>query len=292
MSIAGGLHNAFYSGQEVGCDCLQVFVKNQRQWSARPLLREDVRQWNHARRATKLDPVMAHAAYLINLASSDRLIRRRSVEAFIDELNRCDQLGIRHLIVHPGSHVDAGETAGLTRVVRAIDEIHDRTADLNVRILVETTAGQGTSLGWCFEHLAEIIGTARQPERIGVCLDTCHVHAAGYDMVSDQGYRDTIRQLGALVGLKRVMCIHVNDSKGGRGSRVDRHEHIGKGTLGRAAFANVVHDPRFMRVPKIIETPKGFDTRGRNLDKQNLACLRRITALAPRRESWLRAGRS
>jgi len=278
MSIAGGLHRAFYRGRDLGCDCLQIFVKNQRQWSARPLGAQDIRLWERARRQTRLEPVLAHAGYLINLACPDARIRRRSIHALIDEANRCEQLGIRELIVHPGSHRGAGRDAGLARVIAGLDEVLERTSRGSVRIVLETTAGQGSSLGGRFEDLAEILAAVAAPERIGVCLDTCHIHAAGYDLTSPQGYHQTLAQLDALVGLERVVCIHMNDSKTPRGSRVDRHEHIGKGTIGHAGFARLVQDARLAHVPKILETPKGFDRRGCAYDKRNLACLRRMAS--------------
>jgi deoxyribonuclease-4 len=288
VSIAGGLHNAFAEAGRVGCDCMQVFVKNQRQWRARPLTDEDVRLWNDAAANAAIAPVVAHDTYLINLASPDDALWKRSIEAFVDELIRCEQLGIPHLVTHPGSHVGAGEAYGLRRVVRAINEIHRRTRGLRVRALLETTAGQGTSLGHRFEHLAAILARVREGERVGVCVDTCHVFAAGYDLVSPEGYETTMAELDRLVGLSLIRCFHVNDSQRGRGSRVDRHEHIGKGRLGRAAFRHLVNDPRFGGLPMILETPKGKDARGRDLDRVNLATLRRL--LAPDRHVAGRPG--
>jgi len=278
MSIAGGLHRAFDEAVRVGCDCMQVFVKNQRQWRSTPLTDEAVRLWREAAQRSGINPVVAHDTYLINLASPDDALWHRSIDAFVEELTRCEQLGIRCLVTHPGSHVGAGESHGLRRVARAFDVIHRRTRGIHVRTLLETTAGQGTSLGHRFEHLAEILGSVREPERLGVCVDTCHVFAAGYELRSPDGYEATMRELDRLIGLDRVGCLHVNDSQRERGSRVDRHAHIGRGKLGRAAFRNVVTDPRFLGLPMILETPKGMDARGRNLDRVNLATLRRLCA--------------
>jgi deoxyribonuclease-4 len=276
MSVAGGLHNAFVEGKRVGCDCLQVFVKNQRQWSAPPLTDEAVRLWKAAQRETGIGPVVAHGAYLINLASPDAALWHRSVDAFCVEMTRCEQLGIPYLVIHPGSHVGRGEAFGLRRAARAVNAIHRRCRGFAVRILLETTAGQGTSVGHRFEHLRAILDRVREPERVGVCVDTCHVFAAGYALAKAEAYAATIDALDAAVGLARVCCVHVNDSMRERGARVDRHAHIGKGKLGRAGFRNLVADGRFRHVPFILETPKGKDGRGRDFDKMNLAALRRM----------------
>jgi deoxyribonuclease-4 len=276
MSIAGGLHNAFAEAQRVGGDCMQVFVKNQRQWRGTRLTEEDVRLWNEAARRTGVAPVVAHDTYLINLASPDDALWSRSIEAFVDELTRCERLGIAHLVTHPGSHVGAGESYGLRRIARALNEIHRRARGLRVQTLLETTAGQGTSLGHRFEHLAAIIARIREGERLGVCVDTCHVFAAGYDLVTTEGYEATMAELDRAVGLSLVRCFHVNDSQRERGSRVDRHAHVGRGKLGRAAFRHLVNDGRFVGVPMIIETPKGKDARGRDWDRVTLNLLRRL----------------
>lgn len=276
MSIAGGLYRAFEAGAEVGCDCMQVFVKNQRQWRVKPLSDAEIREWREAARATGIGPVVAHDTYLINLASPDAAAWDRSISAFVDEMTRCEQLGIPYLVTHPGSHVGSGERAGLRRVARALNTIASRTRGFGVMTLLETTAGQGTSLGDRFEHLAEIIERVRRPERIGVCVDTCHVFAAGYRLASADEYEATIGALDAAVGLSRVRCIHMNDSKRECGSHVDRHEHIGRGCIGREAFRRLVNDARLAGVPKILETPKGKDARGRDWDRVSLAALRRM----------------
>ncbi len=276
MSIAGGLHNAFGEGVKVGCDCLQVFVKNQRQWRAPPLTDEVIRAWKRAARETRIKPVVAHASYLINLASPDAVARRRSTDAFVDELTRCEALGIRGLVVHPGAHMGEGEDAGLRRVADSLNAVHRKTGGYKVRTLLETTAGQGTSVGHRFEHLGAILDRLQDADRVDVCLDTCHLFAAGYDFRKLAGYEEVMDAFDRFVGARRVKCIHMNDSKRECGSRVDRHDQIGKGKLGRAGFKHIISDRRLATVPKILETPKGEDEKGRAFDALNLARLRRM----------------
>lgn len=276
MSVAGGLHTAFARAVEAGCDCMQVFVKNQRQWRAKPLDAEDVAAWDAARKQTGIETVVAHDAYLINLAAPQDKIWRQSIDALCDELTRCRQVGIRWLVAHPGSHNGSGEAAGIQRIARALDIIYDRTGSNDVTTLLEVTAGQGTNLGYRFEHLANITAAVKGKLPLGVCLDTCHLFAAGYDIATDAGYEQTIATLESTIGPKAVRCIHTNDSKKPLGSRVDRHEHIGKGEIGRSAFRRFINDPRFADVPMILETPKETDARGRDMDRVNLAVLRKM----------------
>jgi len=276
MSIAGGLHTAFHRGRQVGCDCLQIFMKNQRQWRAPPISDEEVRLWRRARRDTQVRPVFAHGTYLVNLASPDRAIWRRSVAACRDELARCERLGIGDLIIHPGAHGGRGVLAGIGRVRAALNELFERTAGARVRVLLETTAGQGNAIGHEFEQLAEIMGGVRNRRRVGVCMDTAHVFAAGYDLRTPDGYAETMERLDRTVDLRRVRCLHLNDSKTACGSRVDRHDHIGRGKIGRRAFRMLLNDERLVSVPRILETPKGEDGRGRSYDKNNLDKLRRL----------------
>jgi deoxyribonuclease-4 len=276
MSIAGGLHNACTAGVEVGCDCLQVFVKNQRQWAAPPLTDEAIRTWKRAVRQTGLSPVVAHDSYLINLASPDNAARNKSMDAFIDELTRCEALGIRYLVMHPGAHMGEGEEAGLRRIVGSFNAIHKSTAGYKVRTLLETTAGQGTALGYRFEHLAGILDGVADGERMDVCFDTCHVFAAGYDFRHEDKYEAMVADFDRLIGTRRVKCFHMNDSKRACGSRVDRHDHVGQGKLGRAGFKHIINDRRFARTAKILETPKGEDGKGRSLDRLNLQRMRRM----------------
>jgi len=278
MSVAGGLEHAFQAGVAAGCDCLQIFVKNQRQWAAPPLTEEQVARYREAEGATGLTPVVAHATYLLNLASPDRVTRDKSIRCMIDELQRCEALGVDGLIFHPGAHLDDTMEAGIERIAEALDQVHQSCAGFESMILLETTAGQGTAIGWRFEQISRIIDRTKQPERLGVCLDTCHLFAAGYDFRTTEGYEAMIGEMDATFGVERIKCIHTNDSKRECGSRVDRHEHIGKGRIGKGGFAHFVNDKRFAGVPMILETPKGKDGRGSDLDKVNLKRLRKLIA--------------
>ena len=224
-------------------------------------------------RKSRLKFATSHDSYLINLASPDAALWRKSVEAFIDELIRAEALGLKYLVTHPGAHVGAGEEAGIERIARAIDESHARCPDFRVKILLELTAGQGSCLGCTFEHIAEIIKGIKDRKRIGVCLDTCHVFAAGYSLSPKAEYAKTMREFDRVIGLNRLKLFHLNDSKKPLGSRVDRHEHIGKGCLGLAPFRLIVNDPRFQETPMILETPK-HDADGNEMDPVNLAALR------------------
>jgi len=217
--------------------------------------------------------VAAHASYLINLAAAAPAMRRRSIRGLAEEIRRCGRLGIPDLVLHPGSHGGDGETAGIRRLAASLDEVFARVPDVRVRVLLETAAGQGASVGHRFEHLRDTFAASRDERRLGVCLDTCHVHAAGYELSSPEGYAETIDALRRTVGLARLRAIHVNDSKNPRGSRVDRHEHIGHGQIGEAGFRNLMTDPRLRRIPKYLETPK--DPR-LDFDRKNLATLRRL----------------
>lgn len=276
MSIAGGLANAFDAGVKVGCDCLQIFVKNQRQWRANRLSDADVDRFRQSAARIGLAPVVAHAGYLINLASDNSATATRSRHALIDELQRCEALGLRHLVMHPGSHLGAGLHEGIRRIIAGLDAVHRATAGFAVRILLAPTAGQGTSIGWAFEHLRHIIDGVAESDRLRVCLDTCHLFAAGYDLARADGYEAMVAELDDSIGIDRVECIHVNDSKRECGSRVDRHEHIGKGRIGRTGFSLLVNNHRLASIPKILETPKGRDGRGTDLDKVNLKRLRQL----------------
>lgn len=226
----------------------------------------------------RVRPVIAHGSYLLNLASPNHAARRRSVLALIDELTRCEALGIRSLVVHPGAHLGEGLDAGIARIAAALDEVHDATPGFRARVLLEATAGQGTTIGHEPAHLGRIMQGVRRPERLGVCVDTCHVFAAGYDLRTDD-YERLIADLARHVGLGQIHCIHVNDSKTPCNARVDRHEHIGRGRIGRAGFARLVNDRRLAGIPKILETPKGEDGRGVDLDRVNLRRLRRMIGL-------------
>jgi deoxyribonuclease-4 len=274
MSIAGGLDKAPLRGKQAGCDTIQVFTKSNRQWRAKRISDQEIEAFKANLAATGIGPVVAHDCYLVNLAAPRRAVWKKSVAAFRVELERAERLGIPYLVTHPGSHVGAGEAEGLRRVTEALNALLAALPGAGVRILLETTAGQGSSLGHRFEELAAILAGVEQADRVGVCLDTCHVFAAGYDIRTPDGYRKTIKDLDACLGLRRVQAIHLNDSKGGLGSRVDRHEHIGEGRLGLAPFRRLLNDPALRGVPMILETPKDDDFVA--ADRRNLARLRRL----------------
>ncbi len=276
MSVAGGFQNAFAAAANAGCDCLQIFVKNQRQWSAPPLTREAVDAYKSAEHETGIGPVVAHASYLLNLASPEKENVKRSVSALIDEIERCAQLGVPNLVFHPGAHMGEGVDAGIKRIVGGLNEVHKKAKAGSVQVLLETTAGQGTSIGHEIEHLGRILAGVRNPDSLGVCVDTCHVFAAGYDLTSDAGYEKLASEIERFVGFERVKCIHVNDSLRPCGSRVDRHDHIGKGEIGLGGFRRVLNDGRLAHAMRILETPKGVDGRGTDLDKVNLRRLRKL----------------
>jgi deoxyribonuclease-4 len=272
MSVAGGYHNALIAARDHDCAAVQLFTKNANQWAARELTDEDVRLFRDTLRGTKVRQTVAHDSYLINLATPKDELFRRSVEALVVEMERAEALGLRYLVAHPGSHAGTDEETGLRNVVRAVDEVHRRCAGFRVRLLLETTAGQGESLGHRFEHLAHVLGAVAEPERLGVCLDTCHVFAAGYSLAPESDYRATMAEFDRLVGLKRLRLFHVNDSKKPLRSRVDRHEHVGRGCLGLEPFRLLVNDPRFDDRPMILETPK--EEQGQDMDAVNLGVLR------------------
>jgi deoxyribonuclease-4 len=273
MSIAGGHVNAVHAAVEAGCDIVQVFTKNNNQWYAKPLTDVDVNRFAEAVRVSGLRVCFAHNSYLINLASPDPALWKKSIDALVVELQRCELLGLRYLVSHPGSHLESSIDEGLRRVAAGLDEAHRQVPRATVQVLLEITAGQGTNLGHRFEHLAQILEHVREPDRVGICFDTCHAFAAGYAMGTPRQYEATMGELDRVVGLRRVKAIHLNDSKRELGSRVDRHEHIGRGHLGLAAFRCLLNDPRFRHVPMCLETPKGSED-GTDLDVVNLATLR------------------
>jgi deoxyribonuclease-4 len=274
ISIAGGVDKAPLRGKQVGCDTIQIFTKSNRQWRAKQLTDREVKTFKANLAATGIGPVVAHDCYLVNLAAPRKAVWKQSVAAFRVELERAERLGIPFLVTHPGSHAGAGEIEGVRRVAEAVNELHSSLPRALVRILLETTAGQGSSLGSRFEQLAAILAKIDQAARVGICLDTCHVFAAGYNIRTPDGYQRTLRELDACLGLERLEAIHLNDSKGCLGCLVDRHEHIGEGRLGLAPFRRLVNDPRLHRVPMILETPKDNDYI--TADRRNLARLRRL----------------
>jgi deoxyribonuclease-4 len=281
MSIAGGMERSVERAVRVEATALQVFVKSSNQWAARPFAPGESEAFRAALADAGLqDHTLAHTAYLINLASPDDALWNRSLEALKVEIERCGALGIPFLVLHPGSHVGSGEEAGLKRVARALDGALLPTrgrgstrGDSGVTVLLETTAGQGSNLGSRFEHLAWILENARSTERLGVCLDTCHVLAAGYEIRTARGYRQTFREFDEVIGLERLRGLHLNDSKTDLGSRKDRHEHIGRGHLGTEPFRLLLNDRRFRDLPMVLETPKGEDLAE---DRENLSLLRSL----------------
>ncbi len=282
MSMAGGFDKAVQRGHEVGCNCVQFFSKNNNQWNAPPLTDQDVSGLKQAKKQYGIKHVIVHSSYLINLASPDPALWKKSLDAFVVELLRAEQLSIPYVVLHPGAYTTSSEEAGLQRVVSALDEIHGQTRGIKAQCLLENTAGQGSCLGWRFEHLATILDGVKEPERLGVCFDTCHAFAAGYPLASSQQYRQTMDQLIRLAGLKRIRAIHLNDSKRELGSRVDRHEHIGKGCLGSRPFAQLLNDRRFRPIPMYLETPKGEDPKTQlSWDTINLRRLRRLASKSP-----------
>jgi deoxyribonuclease-4 len=252
---------------------VQIFLKNQRQWAMPPLTADAVRAFAAARRATGIRHVFAHASYLVNLASPDPRAWRRAVRVFHDELERAEALGLLAVVIHPGSHLGAGPAAGLTRVTAALDEVTRRTRGYRVRIALENTAGGGDTLGRTFAELGTLLGRAREPERLGVCVDTCHLFAAGHDIRGPGGYEAAMAEAARHVGLRRVLAFHLNDAGAPLGSGLDRHAHIGRGHLGRGAFRRLLTDRRFTRVPMVLETPKEPEPAA---DLRNLALLRRL----------------
>jgi deoxyribonuclease-4 len=271
MSIAGGMHRALERGRSIGCNAVQLFVHGTNQWKMRSLAGAEIERFRRERELFAPNFILAHASYLVNLASPDRTILSRSLECFLDEMNRARSLGIPYLVVHPGSHRGTGATAGVKRVAASLDEVLSASGASGPDILLETTAGQGDSLGCSFDQLARIIAGTRANASLGVCFDTAHVFAAGYDLRTKRAYEETMRSFDDAIGLGRLKAFHLNDSRRELGSRVDRHEQIGAGALGLAAFSLLVNDERFIDRPMVLETPKGTDDSN---DIRNLAVLR------------------
>lgn len=260
VPTAGGLANAPAHGDAIGATAIQIFTRNQVQWKARPIARAEAAAFHQALAASGVRIVVCHGSYLVNLASPDRTARERSRAAFLAEMRRCHTLGIPFLVFHPGAHMGAGEAAGLGALARSLDHVLARAEGPGVMPLLEVTAGQGTCLGHRFEHLAEVLSLVKRAERLGVCLDTCHLLAAGYDITTPPGYEQTLRALDRLVGLSRVKAIHLNDARQGLGSRLDRHAPIGKGHLGLEAFRRLLNDRRLRGIPMLLETPGPLQT--------------------------------
>lgn len=282
MSVAGGVSKAVDRAAAHGCEALQIFTKNGNRWLGKALDPTDVRRFRARLEETAIRPAVSHASYLINLATTFDPLRRQSIDAFIDELDRADALGLLGVVVHPGTCTAGSEEEGLRLIAAAIGEALAARAGSQAMVLLEHTAGQGRTLGYRFEHLAAIIDHLDGSPRVGVCLDTCHLVASGYDIVTDAGYCETFDAFDRLVGLGRLKVFHANDSKKPCGSRVDRHEHIGRGCVGEEPFRRLLHDPRFRGLPLLIETEKSpASSRPGSivldpLDVQNLDTLRRL----------------
>ena len=257
VSTSGGVDKAPGNGKDLGCEAIQVFTRNQMQWRARALSPLEVANFHEGLKECNIRAVVSHDSYLINLGSHEPATLQKSLEAFADEIERCEQLGISYLVFHPGSHVGSGEAAGLQRIIDSLDAVLSLKPGNSTQVLLENTAGQGSNLGYRFEHLAEILGKTQYPHRLGVCLDTCHLFAAGYDLRTRSAYEAVFREFDTIVGLDHVKAFHLNDSKKGLGSRVDRHENIGKGELGLEPFRFLLNDPRFAALPMLLETPGG-----------------------------------
>jgi deoxyribonuclease-4 len=272
-SSAGGLDKAVHRAAADGCDCVQLFTKSSNQWQSKSITPQQAEEFRQALRDLHISHPVAHDSYLINLASPDDALWRKSVDAFVQELQRAETLGLLYVVTHPGAYTTGTLDSGIVRIVQALDEIHRQTRRLKTRCLLETTAGQGTAVGWRFEHLAEILNRVKDPDRLGICVDTCHIFAAGYPLGSARDYRKTMKALNATVGLSQIKAFHLNDSQKPCGSRVDRHAHLGRGQIGLEAFRLLVNDPHFAAIPMYLETPKGTED-GVELDVRNLAVLR------------------
>jgi len=276
MSIAGGVSRALDRGEELGLDTIQIFTKNANQWLGRAITDEERDRFQRRKEETGIDPVIAHDSYLINLASPDREMFEKSLDAFEDEIHRCHRLEVPYLVMHPGAHLGTGESRGIRQIGEAIRVAVLEREEQAVCILLETTAGQGTQIGYRFEHLRDIMAEVNMPERLGVCLDTCHIFAAGYDFRSGETYEETMARFDDVIGLEALRVVHVNDSKKELGSRVDRHEHIGRGRIGEAAFGFFLNDARLADLPFILETPKTSPDSQVPMDAVNVALLRKM----------------
>lgn len=273
LSIAGGYYKAVDVAGELSLDCVQLFTKNNNQWKGKPITSEDVALFRDRLEATGIHHPIAHDSYLINLASPSEELWNKSIDAFSQELERAELLGLIGVVMHPGSYVSSTPEEGLRRIVEGLNEAHRRTPNVKTLTLLETTAGQGTNLGHRFEHLKEIIDKVSDQERVGVCVDTCHIFAAGYPLISQEDYASTMQEFDKVIGLDRIRAFHLNDSLKPFGSRVDRHAHIGRGTLGLEPFRHLVNDSRFEKIPMYLETPKGEES-GEQLDTVNLRVLK------------------
>jgi deoxyribonuclease-4 len=277
MPISGGLAKAFARGEQTTCETMQIFTKNERQWQSKPISSEDAAAYAAEQERTGIRPVVVHDSYLINMASPKDDLREKSIAGFGTELERCALLNIPYLVTHPGAHTGSGEEQGMQRQADALNRLFAEGIGGEVMVLLETTAGQGTALGWRFEQLARMLEQVEQRARVGVCLDTCHIFVAGYDIRTEEGYQATFAEFDRLVGLDQIKVFHLNDAQNQLGSRVDRHAGIGQGEIGQEAFRLLVNDERFVHVPMILETPRGKDMQE---DIETLALLRELRAIS------------
>jgi deoxyribonuclease-4 len=273
MSISGGVFNAILSGEELGCTTIQIFTKNNNQWKAKELTSAEVEQFFEEQKRTNISPIVGHNGYLINLASPKNDVFALSQESMLVELQRAEKLSLPYLVMHPGSHLDSGEKEGIKKIAGAINRLHQKTSGYKVKICLETTAGQGSTLGYKFEQLAQIIDLVKENQRLGVAYDTCHTFAAGYDIRTKKAYADTFKEFDKVIGLSRLMVFHLNDAIKELDSRVDRHTHIGEGKIGLEGFRLLMNDKRWEKIPKILETPKEG---GMERDIKNLSVLRSL----------------
>jgi deoxyribonuclease IV len=273
MSISGGLHLAFERGEEATCNIIQIFTKNATQWKTKPLADEEIEKFKSSWGKSKIKAVMAHDSYLINLASHDENVFKKSLDAFEEEMRRTEALAIPYLVMHPGSHMGKGDNFGINHVAKAFNLLIEKTPGFKMKILIETTAGQGSNIGYRFEHIRDIIDLVNDKDRVGACFDTCHVFAAGYELRNKEDYEKTFKRFDMIIGLNKLFAFHLNDSKKDLGSKVDRHEHIGKGFIGLEPFSYLLNDERFKTHPMSIETPKEDDD---DMDKENLKVLRSL----------------
>lgn len=277
LSIAGGYYKAVVAAGELEMDCVQIFTKNNNQWRAKPITEAEVEAFQSAMKETGVGYPIAHNSYLINMGSANPELREKSIDSMVVELERANQLGIANVVAHPGAHGGDGEEAGIERIVDAIDTVCERTKELATCIALETTAGQGSSIGHRFEEIGAIIRKSKHPDRLTVCVDTCHIFAAGYPLASKKDYKETFAAFDREVGIDRIVAFHINDSKKDLGSRVDRHEHIGLGKLGIEPFEHLMNDRRFKKMPMYLETAKEIEPKtGKPWDEINMGVLRKL----------------
>ncbi len=259
MSIAGGVAEAIGRGTSIGCDCIQIFTKSSRQWKSKPYSAEEIAAFKTNLKASAIGCVIAHDSYLVNLGAPDDALRKKSIAGFIDELERCEALGVPWLVAHPGSHVGSGEATGIKTIAKSIDEAHQACAGFTVKVALEITAGQGSNLGCSFPQMGQIFDAVKENDRLRLCFDTEHAFASGYDISKPEGYQNTFDELDKYIGVEKIVAFHLNDSLKPFNSRIDRHEHIGKGHIGTDAFRRLLHDARFFGLPMCLETEPGDD---------------------------------